>query len=378
MTSRSRHSASAEIPHSESAGHSGAVARWKQRTSALGPLLALVLVFTFFAVAESVVKRSQGRPAVFASANTLRTIAVNSATIGVCALGMTIVIIAGGIDLSIGNGVALCSTVLACCLKRDWDPALAVLLCVLTGGLLGAVNGGLVSLLRVVPFIITLGTMTVYLGIGKLLAKIAESGGQTVRPDVTRQVPKWLQAFTSNREFALWPAKTGNSGVDALLDFVRFPAAIWLGLALAILVAAVLRYTVFGRYVYALGSNEATARLCGINVPWNRLWVYTLCGLFVGIAGVYQFSRLMSGDPNGNSALELRVIAAVVIGGGSLSGGRGSVLGTIAGAALMSTIITGCTYLDISNDIQDIVLGAIIVAAVTVDQFRQRRSAAAI
>jgi ribose/xylose/arabinose/galactoside ABC-type transport system permease subunit len=240
---------------------------------------------------------------------------------------------------------------------------------------MGAVNGGLVSLLRVVPFIITLGTMTIYLGIGKWLASVVEKGGQTVRPDITRQVPKWLQDFTSNRELALWPPKTGAAGIDVVLDYIRFPTGIGVCLVLAILVAAILRYTVFGRYVYALGSNEATARLCGINVPWNRLCVYTLSGLFVGIAGVYQFSRLRSGDPNGNSALELQVIAAVVIGGGSLSGGRGSVLGTIAGAALMSTIKTGCTYLNISNDVQDIVLGAIIVAAVTVDQFRQRRMA---
>jgi ribose transport system permease protein len=333
-----------------------------------------VLVFAFFAVTESVAKRGTGRPAVMASSETIRTIAVNSAIIGVCALGMTIVIISGGIDLSVGNGICLCSTVLACCLKMDWHPWLAILACLAAGCAMGAVNGGLVSLLRVVPFIITLGTMTIYLGIGKWLANVVEKGGQTVRPDITRQVPKWLQDFTSNREFALWPAKTGTPALDSLFDFVRFPAGIWLGLCLAIVVAALLRYSVFGRYVFALGSNEATARLCGINVPWNRLFVYTVSGLFVGIAGVYQFSRLRSGDPNGNAALELRVIAAVVIGGGSLSGGRGSVLGTIAGAALMSTIITGCTYLEISNDVQDIVLGAIIVAAVTVDQLRQRRA----
>lgn len=349
---------------------------WRNVLSALGPLLALVLVFTLFAVAERLVKRGTASPPVMLTADTLRTIAASSAIIGVCALGMTIVIISGGIDLSVGNGICLCATVLAACLKMDWPAWLAIVACLGAGCLMGAVNGGLVSLLRVVPFIITLGTMTIYLGIGKWLAHVVEKGGQTVRPDVTKQVPKWLQDFTSNRDIALWPAKTGMSGVDAILDYCRFPAGIWLSLLLAIAVAAILRYTVFGRYVYALGSNEATARLCGINVPWNRLCVYTLLGLFVGIAGVYQFSRLRSGDPNGNSALELRVIAAVVIGGGSLSGGRGSVLGTITGAALMSTIVTGCTYLSISNDIQDIVLGTMIVAAVTVDQLRQRRSAA--
>lgn len=343
---------------------------------ALGPLIALVLVFGFFAAAENYVSRRAGRTPRFLEAGAVRSIAVNSALIGVCALGMTVIIIAGGIDLSVGNGICLCATILASCLKWNWDPVLAVATCLLAGCAMGAINGGLVSTLRVVPFIITLGTMTIYLGLGKWLAHVVEKGGQTVRPNELEQVPVWLKYFTDTREVALWPRKLGWPQVDAVLDYLRFPAGIWLGLVLAIIVAAMLRYTVFGRYVFALGSNEATARLCGINVPWNRLLVYMLGGLFVGIAGVYQFSRLKSGDPNGNNALELRVIAAVVIGGGSLSGGRGSVLGTICGAALMTTIISGCGFLGISNQMQDIVLGTIIVAAVTVDQFRQRRAAA--
>jgi len=344
---------------------------------ALGPLLALVLVFGFFAVTDAVVSRRAGRPPRFLEAGAVRSIAVNSALIGVCALGMTVIIIAGGIDLSVGNGICLCATILASCLKSDWNPWLSVLMCLLTGCAMGAVNGGLVSLLRVVPFIITLGTMTIYLGLGKWLAYTMEKGGQTVRPNEARQVPGWLKSFTSTQEAALWPPRSGWANFDFLLEYLRFPAGIWFALLLAIIVAAMLRYTVFGRYVFALGSNEATARLCGINVPWNRLLVYTLGGLFVGIAGIYQFSRLKSGDPNGNSSLELRVIAAVVIGGGSLSGGRGSVLGTVCGAALMTTIVSGCGFLGISNAMQDIVLGTIIVAAVTIDQLRQRRQASA-
>lgn len=347
------------------------IAGW---ADALGPLLALVLVFSFFAVTESVASRRAGREPRFLDAGTIRSIAVNSSLIGVCALGMTIIVIAGGIDLSVGNGICLCSTILASCLKTDWNPWLAVAMSLLAGCAMGAVNGGLVSVLRVVPFIITLGTMTIYLGLGKLLAHVVENGGQTVRPHDTRQVPPWLQSFTSTLDAALWPPKSGWAPLDSVLQYARFPLGIWLGIFLAILVAAMLRYTVFSRHVFALGSNEATARLCGINVPWNRLLVYTLGGLFVGVAGVYQFSRLKSGDPNGNSALELRVIAAVVIGGGSLSGGRGSVLGTFCGAALMTTIVSGCGFLGISNQMQDIVLGAIIVAAVTADQFRQRRA----
>jgi ribose/xylose/arabinose/galactoside ABC-type transport system permease subunit len=146
---------------------------------------------------------------------------------------------------------------------------------------------------------------------------------------------------------------------------------VWLALALTIVTGCFLRYTVFGRHVFAVGSNEATARLCGVSVFWTKVSVYTLAGLFVGIAGVYQFAKLKSGDPTVGTGKELRIIAAVVIGGGSLSGGRGSVVGTLAGAAMMSVIESGCTMLGLSNPIQDIIIGAIVIGAVTLDHFRQ-------
>jgi ribose/xylose/arabinose/galactoside ABC-type transport system permease subunit len=140
-----------------------------------------------------------------------------------------------------------------------------------------------------------------------------------------------------------------------------------------VVLAGVLRYSVFSRHVFAIGSNEATARLCGINVPRTKVLVYFLAGLFVGVAGVYQFARLSSGNPTSGIGIELKMIAAVVIGGGSLSGGRGTVLGTLTGAAIMQTIASGCTQLGITNPWQDIIQGVIIVAAVSVDQIRQRR-----
>ncbi len=346
--------------------------------ASLGPLLALLVVVFLFAALEA---RQTDQP-VFLTADNLRLITVNSAVIALGALGMTIVIIAGGIDLSVGTGIALCATVLACGLKLNWNPVLAVMATLLAGAVLGAINGTLISLLRVVPFIVTLGTMTAYLGAGKMLAEAVDEG-QTVRPAIhapgdrnfdRNQVPVWLQQFTSVREKALWPAKDQiPAAILPMIDWLRFPTGIWFGLFLAAIVSAVLRYAVFGRYVFALGSNEATARLCGINVPAVRIAVYTLAGLFVGIAGIYQFSRLTSGNPTSGSGLELRVIAAVVIGGGSLSGGRGSVLGTLAGAALMAVINSGCTQLGIPNPLQDVILGVIIIAAVTLDQVRQRR-----
>ena len=237
-----------------------------------------------------------------------------------------------------------------------WTPWRALLLTLGCGSMCGLLNGALVSYLGLVPFIVTLGTMQVYLGIAKKVA--AET---TVRPDTATQVPAWFGDLLSVRPQALW---------------LGLPSGVWFTLVLAGLLAAVLHYTVFGRYVFALGSNEATARLCGINVRWNKIAVYALSGVFVGIAGLFQFSRLTVGNPTSGAGLELKVIASVVIGGGSLSGGRGSVLGTLTGALIMSVITSGCTALGLTNPIQDLILGVIIVAAVTLDQLRQRKQAA--
>jgi ribose transport system permease protein len=230
---------------------------------------------------------------------------------------------------------------------------LAVGMGIAAGMAAGLLNGLLISSLRVIPFIVTLGTMTVYLGLGNLLA-----GSIPIRPSPQHQVPGVITEIIQNTPDAF---------------YLGFPHGVWLVLILAIVLAVVLRWSVFGRYVFALGSNEATARLCGVNVTAYKVAVYTLAGLFIGVAGVYQFSRLQAGDPQSGLGMELRIIAAVVIGGGSLSGGRGTVVGTLTWAAIMSVIASGCTQLEVPNPVQDIILGAIIVGAVTVDQFRQRR-----
>jgi ribose/xylose/arabinose/galactoside ABC-type transport system permease subunit len=316
----------------------------------LGPLLALVLVFTFFAVADWL-QPEGGR---FMSLRNLQTMLISSAPVMVAALGMTVVIIAGGIDLSAGTAVALCATVMAWVLKAGGPIELALACSVLTGCAAGFANGAMISALRVAPFIVTLGTMTAFLGIAKLVADET-----TVRPPLA-SVPQWMNGLAMPSPEPAW---------------LLVAPGVWIMLAMAACLSLVLRYTVFGRYVFALGSNEQTARLCGINVSALKLAVYTLSGLFVGLAGVYQFAKLKVGNPTSGIGLELRVIAAVVIGGASLSGGRGTVLGTLTGALLMQTISSGCTQLGVTNPVQDIILGAIIVAAVMVDQIRQRRAA---
>jgi ribose transport system permease protein len=149
---------------------------------------------------------------------------------------------------------------------------------------------------------------------------------------------------------------------------------VWLTLLLAVLVALLLRNTILGRHMYALGSNENAARICGVRVEAVKSYVYTLGGLLTGFAGLMQFSRLTVGDPTAAKGMELDIIAAVVIGGGSLQGGEGTVLGSVAGAVLMAVIRNGLSMQGVPNWVQDVLTGAIIVAAVTIDRLRHRRA----
>lgn len=325
---------------------------WLLLAGKFGPLFVLFLVFCFFAIADYL----QSNGGYFLSLRNLQTMPISSAAVVVAALGMTIIIIAGGIDLSAGTAMSLSATVLAWILTHGGSIEVAILGCVLTGCVVGAVNGSLISALKVAPFIVTLGTMTACLGVAKLVADET-----TVRPPLGT-VPQWMSGLSMPAPEPAW---------------LLVAAGVWVMLALALVVSLILRYTVFGRHVFALGSNEQTARLCGINVPALKVAVYTLGGLFIGLAGVFQFAKLKVGNPTSGVGIELKVIAAVVIGGASLNGGRGTVLGTLTGALLMQVIASGCTQLDLHNPVQDIILGVIIVAAVTIDQMRQRQAAAA-
>lgn len=316
--------------------------------SHFGPFIALTLVFLFFGVADSL---RNGERSVFLTPRNLQTVAIQTSPTIVAGLGMTLIIIAGGIDLSAGTAIALCATVLAQRLEAGSDPLLALGCSILCGVLVGAINGTLVSRLRVVPFIITLGTMTVSLGVAKILAR-----EMTIRPPL-ETIPDWLTNLLSTSQSL----------------FGYLPAGVWIAMILSISLALLLRWTVFGRHLYAIGSNEAAARLCGINVSLVKILLYSLAGLFIGIAGIYQFSKITSGSPTSGIGMELRIIAAVVIGGASLQGGRGTVLGTICGAFIMSIISNGCTHLNVSNPLQDIILGLIVITAVSVDQWRQVR-----
>ena len=325
--------------------------RWWQRLAAspmvrknLGAAAGLVAVFILF---SALLGGTRGLS--FADPANLETIFRQTTIVAVAALGMTIVIVAGGIDLSVGAIIALGTVVVAAFLRAGAPPAVAALAGIAAGVGCGGLNGLLVTRLQVVPFIVTLGTMLVVRGVAKGLAH-----------DQKIDAPQsWL-----NELLARLPADR---------DWMVFPPGVWLLFLLAFAVGALLLYTRLGRHVFAVGSNEQAARLCGVPVPRVKLAVYLLGGFFAGIAGLMQFSRLTVGDPTGAMGLELNIIAAVVIGGGSLAGGEGSVLGTIIGALIMQVLQSGCSQMGWPNWVQEIVTGAIIVVAVALDRFRHRR-----
>jgi len=301
----------------------------------LGPLAALVLVYAGFAWLS---------PDTFTGWVNLSTMARQTAVVAITSLGMTFVILLGGIDLSVGSAVALAGVVVARALQGGmgpWGAAVAGLLAATAAGL---VNGLLTARGKITPFIVTLGTMGVLRGVAKGLA-----GEQKIDAD-----PRGLEHLMS------------ASSVNAL------PAGVWLAVGLAVLAALVLEYTVFGRQVVAIGSNANAARLCGVPVERVVISVYALCAALTGVSGILEFSTLTVGDPTDAIGLELEAIAAVVIGGGSLAGGQGSIAGAMIGALLMTVIKTGCTHVGVPNWVQEISTGVIIVVAVGIDRLRRR------
>jgi ribose/xylose/arabinose/galactoside ABC-type transport system permease subunit len=238
--------------------------------------------------------------------------------------------------------------VIAAGLDGGVSPILAAVMGVAAGALCGCISGQLITRLRVVPFIVTLGMLLLVRGVAKGLAH-----EQKIDAPLT-----WLNELLA------------TLGPDQ--KWMIMPPGVWMLALLALLMAGLLRYTRLGRHIFAIGSNEQTARLCGVAVERVKVTVYSLSAAFAGVAGLMQFSRLTVGDPTVAVGLELDVIAAVVIGGGSLSGGEGSILGTIVGALIMSVIRAGCSQMGLPNWVQEIVTGMIIVIAVTLDRLRHR------
>lgn len=281
----------------------------------------------------------------FATVDNLLNVVEQSTIVGIIAIGMTFVILTGGIDLSTGSLVALSGVVTAMVLRADYPLAVGLLAGLGAGTAAGVVNGALVTYGKLPPFIATLGMMSVARG-----AALVLSDG--------RPISGFSESFRS--------IATGR--------LFGIPFAVLLMLALYGIAHFVLTRTVLGRYAYAIGGNEEAAALSGINVQLHKIIVYALAGASAGICAVVLLARLNSAQPIAGIGYELDAIAAVVIGGTSLLGGSGSVAGTLVGALIMSVLRNGLNLLGVSSYVQQIAIGAVIVIAVLVDMALHRRS----
>jgi len=297
----------------------------------LGPFIALLLVSVGLAVL------SPDFLTVANLLNVMRQVSINA----LIAFGMTLVILLGGIDLSVGSILALSSVGIATLIQSGVSPLLATLLGVLGGGLMGLLNGLVVSTGKVAPFIATLASMTILRGLALVV-----SGGSPIT------------GFDSDLFSML-----GGGYVAGLIPI----PVVWMLLMFG-LFAFLLKKTVFGRHVYATGGNEEAARLSGVKVDQIKLWVYTLSGAMSAMAGVVLTSRLNSAQPTAGSGYELDAIAAVVLGGTSLTGGRGWIFGTLMGALLIGVLNNGLNLLGVSSFYQQVIKGVVILLAVLIDR----------
>lgn len=324
--------------------------------------LALIIVFLFFAIFVE-----DGK---FYTLRNLENIVRQSSVYATAALGMTFVIITAGIDLSVGSIIALAVVVVAWTLNlqiegeagelvylvHQYPYALPVLACLLAIGastLVGLFNGAVIVRLRMVPFIVTLGSMGIIRGLAKGIA-----GERDIYPPEETWIGGLMDPTLAN------PAKS----------WMIFPAGVWILIVCIAIASFILKYTRFGRHVYAVGSNEETARLCGVPVGRTKIIVYGLTGFFCALAGFMQFSYIGGvGQPTTGVMYELFVIAAVIIGGASFSGGEGSILGTIIGALIITILYMGGQQIGWPKWVQEMVIGGIIILAVAVDRLRHRK-----
>jgi ribose/xylose/arabinose/galactoside ABC-type transport system permease subunit len=291
------------------------------------------------------------KPDSFLTLDNFLNVLRRSSVYGIIAIGMTLIIISAGIDLSVGSMLALCGMIGAVTMTAIGDPTDPQGISLLTGTFIGIgigticgfLNGLLITKLKLQPFIVTLGTMSFFRGITLVM-----KNGQSIN------VPSY---------------KYLGEGT-----IMTIPVSIIIFIVIIIIAVFILRYTRLGRYTYAIGSNRQAAFHAGVNVDKNLICIYTFTGLLVGIAAMIATSRTVSAQPTAGLGAELDIIAAVVIGGASLAGGQGTITGTIIGTLLISFLRNGCTLLGISTNAQLIVIGIIIVLAVSVDQLARAKS----
>jgi ribose transport system permease protein len=313
-----------------------------QKFLAFGGLIILLIVF------------SLASP-FFLTRDNLGGILLATAVNGILALGVTFVIINGGIDLSVGT-VMTFSAVMTAQVMIVWQQPVLVGIAagLLTGALCGMLNGLMVTKMKIPPFVATLGMLYITKGLSLVVAQL--------KPIYFNDAPIFNQVAMSSVLGSIIPA----------LDPVKNVVLIFFGAAAV--AAFILSKTVLGRYTFALGSNIEATRLSGVNVDRWQTAVFMLCGLFAGLAGVVIGARLNSAQPALGAGYELDAIAAAVIGGTSLSGGEGSILGTIIGALFIATLANGLRILGVQQEWQIVVTGTVLVFAVFLDRFLKQRS----
>ncbi|MEO7653393.1 MAG: ABC transporter permease, partial [Bryobacteraceae bacterium] len=299
------------------------------------PFLSLIVLFVALSVAS---------PHFLTNTN-LSSVVRQTAVINIMALGMTMIIIAGGIDLSVGAILAMGGLLGTMAMEKGAPIIAGVAVGILVGLLCGLANGLLTTKLRIAPFIVTLGTLGSIRG-----STLIISNGLPVH-----KIPPSFSFL-------------GEGSV------LGVPFVLWLLVGCAILTHLTLEHTRLGRYAFAIGSNEDAAVYAGIPVAFHTTAVYAIGGMLTGLAGMIEASRLMTGQSTAGQGYELQAIAAVVIGGGSLHGGEGSVLGTLIGAFIMGLLSNGSDLLGVSPYLQQAIIGAVIILAVTVDELRKRRA----
>ena len=280
----------------------------------------------------------------FLTAINLASVVRQTAVINIMALGMTLVIISGGIDLSVGSVLGVAGLFGTMSIKNGVPIPIAILIGIASGFVCGLLNGVMITRLKIAPFIVTLGTLGAYRGLALVVSK-----GLPVHEI---------------------PTSFSYLGDGSLLGI---PVSLWLLALCAVGMHFLLENTKLGRYAFAIGSNSSAAFYAGVPIAAVLTAVYAIAGLLAGLAGMVEASRLMTGQPTAGQGYELLAIAAVVIGGGSLQGGEGSVIGTLIGAFIMGLLSNGSDLLGINPYWQQVTIGIVIVAAVGFDELRKRK-----
>ncbi|MBV8816936.1 MAG: ABC transporter permease [Acidobacteriaceae bacterium] len=298
------------------------------------PFLTLIALFIILSIAS---------PNFLTSTN-LSSVVRQTAVINIMALGMTLIIISGGIDLSVGSILALAGLLGTMMMEKRIGIAAGMVVGLLAGTACGFANGGMITGLRINPFIVTLGTMGIFRGLALII-----SNGLPVH-----DIPPSFSYLGEGTIFGV-------------------PFVLYILIVCAIAMHVLLEHTRLGRHAFSIGSNPEAAFYAGVPVHFDTIAVYSIAGLLTGLAGMIEASRLMTGQPTGGQGYELQAIAAVVIGGGSLRGGEGSVLGTLVGAFIMGLLANGSDLLGTNPYWQQVIIGAVIILAVSVDELRKSR-----